>query len=175
MAEKATAVQLVKEPAEAKPTAVENVFDCMNHVFDAISRRAYEIFRSSGNSFGHELDDWFKAESEFLHPVHVHVVESGDALEVKAEVPGFNEKELQITAEPRRLLITGKRETKKKEKQARTLYSETCSDQIMRVIELPAEIETEKVTAVLKNGVLELTLPKAAKARTVRVEPKAAA
>jgi HSP20 family molecular chaperone IbpA len=36
-------------------------------------------------------------------------------------------------------------------------------------------VETGKVTATLKNGVLELSLPKAAKARSIRVEPKAAA
>ena len=47
--------------------------------------------------------------------------------------------------------------------------------ELMRVIELPAEVEAEKVTATLKNGVLELSLPKAAKARSVRIEPKAAA
>jgi len=43
------------------------------------------------------------------------------------------------------------------------------------VIDLPVTVEAEKTTATLKNGILELHLPKAAKARTVRVEPKAAA
>jgi len=175
MAEKGAAVQLAKQPTTIAPLGVENLFERANNIFDAISRRAYDIFESNGRLFGRELEDWFRAERELLHPVHVHVTESGDALEVKAEVPGFNEKELEINVEPRRLVISGKRESKKEEKKGKTVYSEACSDQIMRMIELPADVETEKVTATLKNGVLELTLPKSTKARSVRIEPKAAA
>jgi len=72
-------------------------------------------------------------------------------------------------------VISGKRETKKEEKKGETVYSESCSNQIMRLVDLPAEVETGKVTATLKNGVLELSLPKAAKARSIRVEPRVAA
>ncbi len=175
MSEKGTAVQVAKQPTSVTPIAPENLFERANVMFDAISRRAYEFFEGKGRLFGRELEDWFQAEREFLHPVHIHVTESGDALEVKAEVPGFSEKELEINIEPRRLVISGKRETKKEEKRGKTVYSETCADQIMRVIDLPANVETEKVTATLKNGVLELNLPKSAKARSVRIEPKAAA
>lgn len=42
------------------------------------------------------------------------------------------------------------------------------------MVELPAEIEMEKLTATLKNGVLKLNLPKAAKGRARRIHPKAA-
>lgn len=175
MAEKSTAVQVAKAPTTLKPLTIENVFDRANEIFGAISKRAYEIFEGKGYSTGHELDDWFQAEKELLHPVHIDIKESDDALSIKAEVPGFSEKEIEINVEPRRLVITGKRETKKEEKKGKTIYSETCADQIMRAIDLPAEVQTEKVTANLKDGMVELTLPKVAKARTVPVETKAAA
>jgi HSP20 family protein len=175
MAEKSAAVQLVKEPAAAKPATLDNLFDRADLMLDAIARRAYDIFTSNGSLFGHDLDDWLRAERELLHPVHIHVTESGDALEVKAEVPGFSEKELEINVEPRRVVISGKRETKKEEKKGKTVYSEISSDQMLRVVELPAVVETEKVTAVLKNGMLDITLPKSTKGRTIRIEPKAAA
>jgi HSP20 family protein len=174
MAEKSTAVQPAKEQTLSKPTTFESLFDRANDVFDAISRRAYEIFEGNGFTSGGALRDWFQAERELLHPVHVNITESDDALDIKAEVPGFNEKELEINVEPRRLMISGKRETSKEEKKGKTVYSETCANHIMRLIDLPAEVETEKVTAALKNGVLELKLPKAAKPRTVRVQPKVA-
>jgi HSP20 family molecular chaperone IbpA len=44
----------------------------------------------------------------------------------------------------------------------------------MRVVNLPADIDTSKATATLKDGVLNLELPKAAHAKAVRVEPKGA-
>ena len=44
-----------------------------------------------------------------------------------------------------------------------------CSGRILRILRLPSEIEADKVTATLKNGVLELTLPKVAKAQPVRI------
>jgi HSP20 family protein len=93
---------------------------------------------------------------------------------VKAEVPGFNEKEIEIGVEPGRLTITGKRETKKEEKKGKVVCAESRSDQILRMVDLPAEIDTDKVTATLKNGILDLTLPKVTKAQPLRIHPKAA-
>ncbi len=77
--------------------------------------------------------------------------------------------------EPRRLTITGKRETNKEEKKGKTVYTETCSNQIFRVLDLPADVEPEKATTTLKNGMLQLTLPKIAKAQSAKTNPKVAA
>ena len=167
-----TAVKRVEEPT--RPIQYVSLFDQMEDTFRDLTRRAYEIFEGNGRAFGRDLEDWFRAERELLHPVPVNVTESDESFEVKAEVPGFNEKEIEVGVEPRRLTITGKREAEKEEKKSKTVYAETCSDRILRMVELPAEIETEKVAATLKNGVLELTLPKVAKAQTLRIHPKAA-
>lgn len=175
MPETATAVQVAKEPTALNPVPPVSMLARVNAMFDAIAQRAYSIFENNGRSFGHDIDNWFQAETELLHPVHIDVSESASTVNIKAEVPGFSEKELEINVEPNRLVISGKRQSKKEEKKGKTVCSETCSDQILRVIQLPAEVETEKVTATLKNGILNLELPKAAKARTVRVEPKVAA
>jgi HSP20 family protein len=168
----ATAIKRADEPIRT----IKNVslFEQMEDTFKALTRRAYEIFESNGRTFGRDLENWLQAEKELFHPVLVNITESNGSFEVKAEVSGFSEKEIEVGVEPQRLTITGKRETKKEEKKGKTVYAESCSDQILRIVNLPAEIETDKVTATLKNGVLELTLPKAAKANTVRIHPKAA-
>jgi len=171
MAETA-AVRRAEEPM--KPIKYGSVFDQIQDTFNALSRRAYQIFEGNGRAFGRDWEDWFQAERELLHPVHVSVEEFDDSFAVKAEVPGFSEKELEINLEPRRLTITGKREAKKEEKKGKTVYAERCCDEILRMVDLPAEVETDKVNATLKNGVLEFTLPKVAKAHTVRIHPKAA-
>jgi HSP20 family protein len=167
-----TAVKRAEEPV--KMIKHGSLLDQMNEMFDALSRRAYSIFEENGHAFGRDLEHWFQAERELLHPVHVNVAESDDSLHIQAEVPGFTEKELEISVEPSRLTITGKREASKEEKKGKTVYAERCADQILRIVDLPAEVETDKVSAMLKNGVLELTMPKAAKARAIRIHPKAA-
>src|SRR6185312_3626049 len=97
------ATSVAVQRAEEKPvtiTPVENLMDRINKMSHAITRRAYEIFEGNGRMFGHDLEDWFKAEMDLLHPVHVNIAESGDRLEVNAEVPGFSEKEIEVGLEP---------------------------------------------------------------------------
>jgi HSP20 family protein len=167
-----TAVKRAEEPIRTIKYA--SLFDQMENTFNALARRAYEIFESNGRAFGRDLENWFQAEKELLHPVPLNIAESDESFEVKAEVPGFNEKEIEIGIESRRLTITGKRENKKEEKKGKTIWAESCSDQMLRIVNLPAEIERDKVTATVKNGVLELILPKAAKGQPLRIHPKAA-
>jgi HSP20 family protein len=115
-----------------------------------------------------------RAESEFLHPLHLDLAESANAFTVHAEVPGFSAKVLELGVEPHRLTISGKREISEEHTSKKTIYKEQCSNQIYRAIDLPAEVDTSKVTARLKNGVLELSMPKAAKAEKVQITEKAA-
>lgn len=69
-----------------------SLFDQMDETFNALARRAYEIFDGNGRVFGRELDNWFQAERELLHPVSLNITETDEAFRVKAEVPGFTEK-----------------------------------------------------------------------------------
>jgi HSP20 family protein len=111
---------------------------------------------------------------ELLHPFHADIVDAGERLEVTAEVPGFNEKEIDISVEPRRVTITGKRQTNKEETKGKTVYSECCWDQIRRIIELPASVDARKGTAILQNGVLQLTMPKTVRAKVIGTKSKKA-
>jgi HSP20 family protein len=167
-----TATQMA--PVPTKALEQRDVFDRFDQIYNSIARRAFEIFESNGRSFGHEFDDWFKAESELLHPVHVRIAESDEALTVEAEVPGFEAKDLQINVEPRRLTISGKRETKEEQKKGKAVYQEQCSNEILRVIDLPAEVVASKAAATLKNGMLELQMPKSPKTKGTHVEVKPA-
>ena len=131
-------------------------------------------FDGSGRLQGRDLADWYQAEVEFVHPVHIEVSESSEALTVRAEVRGFKANELQINAEPRRVTIAGKRETERDPKSEKRIYSETCSDQILRVLDLPTAVDPEQVKAKLQDGVLVLEMPKAPPAAPVKVEPSGA-
>jgi HSP20 family protein len=100
------------------------------------------------------------------------IFEEGDTLVVKAEVPGLAKEELDVKVEGDLLTLSGKKE--KEEKVERKDYHryERSSGTFSRTVRLPAEVEVDKVTAALKEGVLEIRAPKspAAKARTRKIE-----
>ncbi len=156
------------------PSTLASLDKYMTELYDNIAQRAFSFFEDEGWIHGHDLDHWLKAEAEFVTPISFELSETETELAVRAEVPGFSEKDLEIGVEPRRLFIKGKVEKKTEEKKKKTIYSETASSEIFRSISLPSDIDPEKVTAVLKNGVLEITMAKAVPAKKVAVTAKAA-
>jgi len=168
-----TAMQSVKAPGFVRATTGD-VFDQIQNTYYSIARRAFEIFDNNGRWLGNDVENWLRAESELLQPVRLEVSESDDNLTVRAEVPGFNAKELEINVESRTLTITGKHETQEENKKGKTIYSERRAQEILRVVDLPTEVDSSKVNATLKDGILNIELPKAAHAKRARIEPKAA-
>jgi len=160
----------VSTPRFVEPQAIYNR---TKELYNEISRRAFELFEGDGRIAGRDLDHWFKAEAELLHPAHVQIKESGDAIIVNAEVPGFNANELQLSLEPRRLAISGKKQSSSDEKKGNVVYSERCSNELLRSVDLPVEVNVSRASATLNNGILELTAPKLA-AKTVPTQAKSA-
>ena len=171
-AQSATAVQPAKGSVPVRQGAGD-LLEQFDSIYDSITRRAFELFEGDGQWLGRDLDYWLRAEAELLHPLHMDVTESDGDFTVRAEVPGFSVKDLEIKVEPRRLRIAGKREIKE-EKNGRKIRCESCADQILRIVDLPADVDTAKVSASLKDGVLTLDLPKTANAKAIRIEPKSA-
>jgi len=171
-----TAVQKAPAAPHLRIVPADKLYDQMRETFDAVARRAFEIFETNGARFGHELDDWLRAEGELLHPVHLDVSEADDAVTVRAEVPGFGPDDVEISVEPRRITISGKRESTEEKHKGKHVYSEHCSDRILRVADLPAEVDVSKADskATYDRGVLTIVLPKAAavKPQKIKVEPK---
>lgn len=171
---KHTAVRRAKESEPVKVIPIDQLVDRINRMLDSLQKRAFEIFMARGEILGQALDDWLKAESVLLRPARVEVRELEKELKVIAEASSFKPSELEISVEPRRVVITGNEERKEEEERGKTLYSEISSTQTGRVVDLPAEIDPDQATFALKNGVLELTLPKAAKAKKVWIDPNVA-
>jgi len=98
MAEKGAATQTALESVPAKESVPvkgtsKDLIEQFNKVYDQIANRAFSIFENDG-LFGRDLENWFKAETELFHPVHVNVAEAEGTVTVKAEVPGFEIKDL---------------------------------------------------------------------------------
>jgi len=172
MSARSAATQSAVEPAAKKIETEEEVFERLDRIYDQLARRAFEIFSTSGKGFGYDLENWFQAESELLHPVHLTLTDHNGAVNLSAEVPGFEVKDLEIKLEPHRVTISGSRESREQEKKGETVYHEHCANQILRVVDLPAEVDASKAEAKLKNGVLEMHIPKGKPSKTTHVQIK---
>src|SRR5687767_2932815 len=88
------------------------------------------------------------------------VKETKEAFVFKADLPGIQEKDLDVKLTQNRLSITGKREQEKSEK-GDTFYTyERSYGSFTRAFTLPEGVEGNKIKAELKEGVLTLTVPK---------------
>lgn len=100
--------------------------------------------------------------------------DNGDALTVRAELPGLTEKDIDIDVTANVLSLKAERKV-----EAPAGYTahrrERQSFSFTQSYELPARIDPEKVQASLKQGVLTLTLPKTAEAQPKRVTVSASA
>jgi type II secretory pathway predicted ATPase ExeA/HSP20 family molecular chaperone IbpA len=151
------------------------LLDLAREINDRIARRAYELFESSGFTHGHDREDWLCAESEILVNVPLDITETESELTVRAEVPGFDEKGLEVRVAPRSLCIIGQRHDSAEQQDRKIVYSERRAAQIFRLLELPSEINTDKVTATVSDGLLLVQLSKVALGTDVPALANAAA
>lgn len=130
----------------------------------AIARRAFELFEKRNCEHGHHEEDWFRAESELLRPVSIMTHESEERLSLHANVFGFAEDELLVSVEPNRVAILGQKKVVTTPTEAGKIeYVDWYPDQILRVIDLPVEIDPDGAVVELETGMLKFELPKAAK------------
>jgi HSP20 family protein len=169
----AAVMERTDEPELVK-NSTEEISNQFSQISDVIAQRAFDIFESRGRSPGHELEDWLRAESELLHPVPLNATESNGEYIVRAEVPGFDSKDIKVIVEPLRMAISGKRETREDEENGRMICSESRVGRIFRILELPSVVDISNVSTTLEDGILMVDLPKAQNAEKVHVEPMAA-
>lgn len=104
----------------------------------------------------------------------VDIFERGDDLVIRTEIPGVDKNDIDVDVENNTLTIRGerKRETEFDEKNAYRL--ERVYGNFARSFSLPRTVDSSRINATYKDGVLELTLPKAEEAKPKRVEINAA-
>ena len=112
----------------------------------------------------------FSAGFEWNAP-DVDVIDHDKELLVKAEIPGIDKNNLDISVSGNVLTIKGSKKEERKEEKDNYFMSEIRSGSFARTLTLPAEVDSDKVKARYENGVLELTLPKSPNAarRTIKV------
>jgi HSP20 family protein len=98
--------------------------------------------------------------------------ETKDALIVRAEIPGLEAKDVQISLQEQILTIKGEKKQEKEEKDEHHYRMERSYGVFARSLRLPVPVDQEKVTARFKNGLLTIALPKAPSAKGVTIQVK---
>jgi HSP20 family protein len=102
----------------------------------------------------------------------IDVAEKDDAIVVRAEVPGMKPEEIDISVYGNTLTISGEKKEAKEEHGDGFYHVESAYGSFRREVALATDIDEEKIEAACKDGVLSITLPKAEKSKTVKVQVK---
>jgi HSP20 family protein len=94
----------------------------------------------------------------------VDVNETDREIKISAELPGMDEKDIDVSLQNDILTIKGEKKEEKEDKGKDYYRMERSYGSFSRTIPLPVEVETDKVEAKFKKGVLSITLPKTPKA-----------
>ncbi len=107
-------------------------------------------------------------------PPAIDILEERETVVVRAEMPGVDKDNVEVSLRDNTLLISGSIKRGKEEKKENFYYSERRYSSYSRSVELPCKVNEAKITAALRNGILTVTLPKAeeVKAKKITVEVK---
>jgi HSP20 family protein len=125
-------------------------------------RRIERLMRSLGSL----------ASFEEIESFPVDISETEDEIIVRADLPGFSKEEISVNATENILTIEAKHREEKKERGEKYYTVERKFGSFRRVISLPVEVEPERAKARMKDGVLEVILPKKEKkkGKEIKVE-----
>jgi HSP20 family protein len=128
---------------------------------DLFQREMNRLFDDFFKGFG--LQTTGQAEAYVSFAPQIDMTEDASEIRVSAELPGIDEKDIDLNVSRDSLTIKGEKKEVKEEKGKESYYMERSFGSFKRVLPLPAEINPDKVEATFSKGVLTITLPKAVK------------
>ncbi len=131
----------------------------------SLQERVNRLFQESA---GGGAETSLTTAGAFIPPVDVYEDEQG--LRLKLEVPGIEEKDLDIRIENNVLTVRGERKLEKEEKEENFHRIERRYGSFVRSFSLPNTVDQERVSADYKNGVVTLTLAKKAEAKPKQIK-----
>jgi HSP20 family protein len=147
-----------------------------------VKREEYSTFSLFRQEMNRLFDNFFRGfdiepfEKRFgAFSPSVDITETDKEIKVAAELPGMDDKDIDVSLTKDTLTIKGEKKEEKEEKKKDYYRMERSYGSFSRTIPLPVEIDTEKVKAQFKKGVLTVNLPKTAKAikETKKISVKA--
>ncbi|MFW6123249.1 MAG: Hsp20/alpha crystallin family protein [Thermodesulfobacteriota bacterium] len=146
---------------------------------DLIQWKPFREVSRLRNEMDRLWDEYFGAGRRGLQPLEeawlpaVDVSESEDKITVKAEIPGLEAKDIDISMSGDTLTIKGEKKSEKEEKEENYHVVERSYGSFRRAMKLPALVDADQVEATYKNGVLTVVLPKKEEVKPKAIEIKA--
>jgi HSP20 family protein len=157
-------VEACSDLSALPPTLCEE----MEALSDTIRERAFGLFQSRGGGDGSDVDDWLRAERDVIWSPAVELTENERDFRARIALPGFNEKDLKVTAAPESLIVEAEKTHTHDARTGGVLLCEFSDKRLFRRLEFPAPINVDKVTATLDRGILLVNAPKAAQPKQAK-------
>ena len=139
-------------------------------------RSKSESIRTRDSVFDDLFNELYSLPTSFLSKSgvdlspRIDISETDAAYKIEAELPGINQKEIDVKIDNNILTIKGKKEDIKEEKEKNYHLRERYYGAFQRSISLPNNIELEKIKASFENGVLNISVPKNDKRTPKKIE-----
>jgi HSP20 family protein len=133
--------------------------------FSTLQDRMNRLFRES---YGPEGREESLTTTTFAPPVDVY--EDEHSVTLKIEVPGIDEKDIDVRIENHVLTVHGERKFEKEEKEENFRRVERQYGSFTRTFTLPTTVDAEKVSANYDKGILKIALPKKAEAKPKQIK-----
>ena len=145
---------------------------------DLIHWRPFREVSRLRNEMDRLWDDYFGPGRRALRPLEeawlplVDVSETGDKITVKAEIPGMEAKDIEISMVGDTLTLKGEKKAEREEMEENYHMVERSYGSFSRTMKLPSTVDADKVEATYKNGVLTVVLPKREETKPRQIEVK---
>jgi HSP20 family protein len=139
------------------------------HPFQEIEEMGRHFEDFFGSPFLPAIWRRFPGDGKAWSPA-IDVMEKDKEYIVKAELPGVKEEDVDISISGNMLTISGEKETESETKKKGYYYSESSYGSFSRSVTIPSNVNTDKIEACYDKGILEITLPKTAEAKTKKVK-----
>lgn len=178
MTENITALPIKREKA-SETTGRTNLWQPLESLREEVDRLFDDFGRGLWQPFGRSLfaaEPLLAREPKWATVPVVDVVEGEKAFELTAELPGIDEKQVEVKVVDGTLTIKGEKQEQKEEKKKDYYLQERRFGLFERSFDLPETVDADRIEAAFKKGVLTLTLPKKPEAQkpAKTIEVKAA-
>lgn len=139
----------------------QRIVEDLREITESIRQRAFGLFQTRNGGNGSDLEDWLQAERDVVWAPASELVEDEQSFKARVALPGFDAKDIQVTAMPDALVVQADATHTHDGKSGDVRFCEFSEKKLFRRLELPVAVDVDKVTAAVDKGILQIIAPKA--------------